>query len=85
MAISTCTSDILANLPASSSVPAVGAAGDGNGAEWMGHMGHLILQSARLLLGALYWLVTFATITLPTLLFALFSTSLTITMNFTTL
>jgi lysophospholipid hydrolase len=35
--------------------------------------------------GVLYWLITFATITLPTFLFTLFSTSLTFTMNATTL
>ncbi|KAK2753320.1 phosphatidylcholine and lysophosphatidylcholine phospholipase [Onygenales sp. PD_40] len=33
----------------------------------------------------LYWVITFATITLPTWLFTLFSMSLTFTMNFTTL
>lgn len=33
----------------------------------------------------LIWIITFTTITLPTVLFALFSTSLTFTMNFTTL
>ena len=33
----------------------------------------------------LIWIITFSTITLPTVLFALFSTSLTFTMNFTTL
>lgn len=33
----------------------------------------------------LYWLIAFATITLPTWLFTLFSMSLTFTMNFTTL
>ncbi|KAJ5633407.1 Lysophospholipase nte1 [Penicillium lividum] len=34
---------------------------------------------------ALYWFITFTTITLPTWLFTLFSMSLTFTMNFTTL
>ena len=34
---------------------------------------------------ALYWLITFSTITLPTWLFTLFSMSLTFTMNATTL
>ena len=33
----------------------------------------------------LIWIITFTTITVPTVLFALFSTSLTFTMNFTTL
>lgn len=35
--------------------------------------------------GALFWIITFTTITLPTWLFTLFSMSLTFTMNFTTL
>ena len=35
--------------------------------------------------GLLLWIATFATITLPTWLFTLFSMSLTFTMNFTTL
>ncbi|KAI9893775.1 MAG: phosphatidylcholine and lysophosphatidylcholine phospholipase [Vezdaea aestivalis] len=39
----------------------------------------------RVLAKILYWLITFASITLPTWLFTLFSTPLTVTINFTTL
>lgn len=53
---------------------------------------HLLASLARFLLflftiipAILFWLVTFTTITLPTWLFTLFSTSLTFTMNATTL
>ena len=45
----------------------------------------LALNLLRWLPAFLYWVVTFATITLPTWLFTLFSMSLTFTMNFTTL
>jgi len=47
--------------------------------------GHFILVVLKVIPGALYWLITFVSITLPTWLFTLFSTSLTFTMNFTTL
>jgi len=53
--------------------------------SWLGMMGHGLLATAKALPGILVWLITFTTITLPTVLFALFSTSLTFTMNFTTL
>jgi lysophospholipid hydrolase len=47
--------------------------------------GRLILFLLSIIPGVLYWLITFTTITLPTWLFTLFSTSLTFTMNATTL
>lgn len=47
--------------------------------------GRALLLTARVIPGMLYWIVTFSTITLPTVLFTLFSTSLTFTMNATTL
>jgi lysophospholipid hydrolase len=50
--------------------------------SWVGMFGRMTLF---LIPGVLYWLITFATITLPTFLFTLFSTSLTFTMNATTL
>lgn len=53
--------------------------------SWLGSMGHAMLVTAKALSGVLVWLITFTTITLPTVLFALFSTSLTFTMNATTL
>src|SRR5437588_8520659 len=48
-------------------------------------LGRLVLFLLSIIPGALFWLITFATITLPTWLFTLFSMSLTFTMNFTTL
>ncbi|KAE8442102.1 phosphatidylcholine and lysophosphatidylcholine phospholipase [Mollisiaceae sp. DMI_Dod_QoI] len=52
--------------------------------SWFGMFGKMILFLIKLVPGILYWLITFTTITLPTFLFTLFSTSLTITMNATT-
>ena len=48
-------------------------------------LGRSLLLIAKFIPGLLYWIVTFSTITLPTILFTLFSMSLTFTMNFTTL
>ena len=53
--------------------------------SWLGLLGYALLAMARGISGMLIWIITFTTITLPTVLFALFSTSLTFTMNFTTL
>ena len=53
--------------------------------SWLALLGQALFAMARGIPGLLIWIITFSTITLPTLLFALFSTSLTFTMNFTTL
>jgi lysophospholipid hydrolase len=53
--------------------------------SWVGMFGRMTLFLIKVIPGLLYWLITFATITLPTFLFTLFSTSLTFTMNATTL
>jgi hypothetical protein len=50
-----------------------------------GVLGRLLVFCFQAIPGFLYWVITFTTITLPTGLFTLFSTSLTFTMNFTTL
>ncbi|KAF7905792.1 hypothetical protein EAF00_000071 [Botryotinia globosa] len=50
-----------------------------------GVFGKMILFFIRVIPGILYWVITFTTITMPTFLFTLFSTSLTFTMNATTL
>ncbi|KAL8786232.1 MAG: hypothetical protein Q9213_002921 [Squamulea squamosa] len=52
---------------------------------WMGQARQAVVATARLLPAVLLWIITFTTITLPTVLFTLFSTSLTFTMNATTL
>ncbi|MCJ1384162.1 phosphatidylcholine and lysophosphatidylcholine phospholipase [Xylographa soralifera] len=48
-------------------------------------LGTFLLVGVKVIPSVLYWLITFVSITLPTWLFTLFSTSLTFTMNFTTL
>ena len=53
--------------------------------SWFGLFGRMVLFMIRVIPGILYYLITFSTITMPTFLFTLFSTSLTFTMNATTL
>jgi lysophospholipid hydrolase len=52
---------------------------------WAGLIVNSILFFLKIIPGVLYWLITFTTLTLPTWLFAIFSTSLTFTLNATTL
>ncbi|KAL8851316.1 MAG: hypothetical protein Q9221_003761 [Calogaya cf. arnoldii] len=52
---------------------------------WMGQATQAVVATARFIPAVLLWIITFTTITLPTVLFTLFSTSLTFTMNATTL
>jgi len=53
--------------------------------SWLGMFGRMTLVLIKVVPGILYWIITFTTITMPTFLFTLFSTSLTFTMNATTL
>jgi len=53
--------------------------------SWLGLFARFLVFLIKLVPGILYWLITFTTMTLPTFLFTLFSTSLTFTMNATTL
>ncbi|KAF6844480.1 patatin-like serine [Colletotrichum musicola] len=53
--------------------------------SWLGLFGRLILAILSLLSSILYWAIRIVTITTPTVLFTLFSTSWTVTMNATTL
>lgn len=53
--------------------------------SFLGMFGHAMFFLVKLVPGVLYWLITFTTITLPSCLFSLFSTTLTFTMNATTL
>jgi hypothetical protein len=50
-----------------------------------GALGQLLVFFLHTIPSLLFWVIGFATITLPTWLFTLFSMSLTFTMNFTTL
>ena len=52
---------------------------------WSGFVGRLVLSLLHLVSSILYWVVRLTTITVPTLLFSVFSTSWTVTMNATTL
>lgn len=45
---------------------------------------HVAIAILRWLPGSLYWLITFVTITLPSWMFTIFSTTLTISLNATT-
>ncbi|KAK8051220.1 Lysophospholipase NTE1 [Apiospora rasikravindrae] len=53
--------------------------------SWLGLIGKIILFIIHVLSTILYWSLKLTTISFPTLLFQLFSTSLTVTMNATTL
>ncbi|KAI0457671.1 patatin-like phospholipase [Xylaria acuta] len=53
--------------------------------SWLGLMARLILFIFHILSTILYWSLKLTTISVPTLLFTFFSTSLTVTMNATTL
>ncbi len=53
--------------------------------SWLGTFGRLTLFLIKIIPRILYWMLTFTTITMPAFLFNLFSTSLTFTMNATTL
>jgi len=53
--------------------------------SWLGLSGRLILAILSLISSILYWAIRIVTITIPTLLFTMFSTSWTVTMNATTL
>ena len=79
------TSSAIASAQASALAPSVTAQNTLQSSSWLGLLGYALLAMAKGVPGMLIWIITFTTITLPTVLFALFSTSLTFTMNFTTL
>ncbi|KAI0404201.1 patatin-like phospholipase [Xylaria palmicola] len=56
-----------------------------NASSWLGLLARLLLFILHILSTILYWSLKVTTISVPTLLFTLFSTSLTVTMNATTL
>jgi lysophospholipid hydrolase len=53
--------------------------------SWAWSLARIIIFLIKVFPGILFWIITFTTITLPTFLFTLLSTSLTVTMNATTL
>ncbi|OBT64184.1 hypothetical protein VE03_06854 [Pseudogymnoascus sp. 23342-1-I1] len=52
--------------------------------SWLGLLVRLIVSIVKVIPIILYWIITFTTLTLPSWLFTLFSTSLTFTLNATT-
>ncbi|POR39079.1 Lysophospholipase NTE1 [Tolypocladium paradoxum] len=56
-----------------------------NAAGWFGFIGWLLLATINLISTILYWVIRTATINVPLILYTLFSTSWTVTMNATTL
>lgn len=83
--LNTASSTIQDGAPALATIVADRGDLSKNDASWPGLIGHGLLLMGKAIPGFLIWAITFTTITIPTLLFALFSTSLTFTMNFTTL
>ncbi|KAK2629630.1 hypothetical protein QTJ16_000450 [Diplocarpon rosae] len=53
--------------------------------SWFGSLRETVLFMIKVIPGILYWIIRVSTITIPSFLFTLFSTSLTFTMNATTL
>lgn len=66
-----------------STAPDVVAAQGSGG--WLGFFGWLIWLLLHVTSTILYWIIRIATISFPTILYTLFSTSWTVTMNATTL
>ena len=79
------TSPAIPSTQASTLAPSSIALDTHPSSSWLGLLAYALLAMAKGIPGLLIWIITFTTITLPTVLFALFSTSLTFTMNFTTL
>ena len=52
---------------------------------WAGFVGRVVISLFHLFTSVLYWAIRLATITLPTFIFTVFSSSWTVTMNATTL
>ncbi|KAH8889824.1 patatin-domain-containing protein [Thozetella sp. PMI_491] len=79
-------STALASAALSSAVTRTSGAGDADGpSSWLGLFARIMLWILQLTSTILYWVVRISTFTLPSTLFRLFSTSLTVTMNATTL
>lgn len=72
--------------PLSSAVAAASDVANAHGSSpWLGFFARLVLWILQLVSTVLYYAIKLATISVPTLLYTLFSTSLTVTMNATTL
>jgi lysophospholipid hydrolase len=72
--------------PLSSAVAAASDVANAHGSSsWLGLFARLVLWVLQFVSMVLYYAIKLATISVPTLLYTLFSTSLTVTMNATTL
>jgi lysophospholipid hydrolase len=72
--------------PLSSAVAAASDVANAHGSSsWLGLFARLVLWLLQFVSMVLYYAIKLATISVPTLLYTLFSTSLTVTMNATTL
>jgi lysophospholipid hydrolase len=72
--------------PLSSAVAAASdVANAHSSSSWLGLFARIVLWILQLVSTVLYYAIKLATISVPTLLYTLFSTSLTVTMNATTL
>ena len=84
-AVAASVSDGLSN-PLSSAVAVASDVANSHGSSsWLGFFASLVLWILQLVSTLLYYAIKLATISIPTLLYTLFSTSLTVTMNATTL
>jgi lysophospholipid hydrolase len=72
--------------PLSSAVAAASDVANTHGSSsWLGFFARVVLWILQFVSMVLYYAIKLATISVPTLLYTLFSTSLTVTMNATTL
>jgi len=82
---SSSSAQLLADAMSTSSPDLGTAAAAREATSWLGLFGWLLYLVFNLISTILYWSVRTVTISVPKLLFALFSTSWTVTMNATTL
>lgn len=73
------------SLTAAMSAPTHDATVAQTSSGWLGLIGRLIIALINLITTILYWTLRITTINVPSILFTLFSTSWTVTMNATTL
>lgn len=88
----TTLSDTISSVMATSTTRAIAilartqqAAQAEGSSSWLGLLARLVLFILHILSTMIYWSLKLTTISVPTLLFTFFSTSLTVTMNATTL
>lgn len=79
------TSDRHPNPLSSAVAVASDVANAHSSSSWLGMFARLVLWILQFISMVLYYAIKLATISVPTLLYTLFSTSLTVTMNATTL